>query len=109
MRCFLGVILVVAMAGCNATDSSELARDAKKLTSTATRSAGNAQLAGRVKLQLSQTKGVEMTGIKVEAKGGVVTLKGSVRNLKEKQTISRVVKEIRGVDKLVNELRIASK
>ncbi len=103
MRVFPLVPLAAALlAGCNSRDASELGQDAAKLGKTAARAAGNAQLAGRVNAQLAQTKGVDMTNLKVESEGGTVTLSGRIRDAAERKEILRAVKNIRGVERVVN-------
>ena len=94
------------LAGCNSKDASELTQDAAKLGKTAIRAGTNAQLAGRVNAQLAQTKGVDMTNLKVESEGGTITLKGRVRTESERNKILRMVKDIRGVEKVVNETTV---
>ena len=106
MRPLLLVPILLLMIGCNARDAKDLAQDAGKLGKTVVRSGTNAQLAGRVNAQLAQTKGISMDGLKVEAESGVVTLGGTIRNEAERNKILRAVKDIRGVDKVVNRTKI---
>lgn len=106
MRVVFLLPLVLLGVGCNSRDAKELTQDAGKLGKTLVRSGTNAQLAGRVNGQLAQTKGVDMTNLKVEAEGGVVTLRGRIRNESERNKILRMVKDIRGVDKVVNQTTI---
>ena len=111
MRGFvLGLLCVVpacvVLAGCNSSDQKNLTEDTKKLASTATEAAGNASLAGKVNGVFSVWKGIDMNGWQVEAKDGVVTLTGDVRNKTEKNRILYVVHQIRGVDKVVDNLKV---
>jgi len=103
----LTLLVLVAVAGCNPTDSKELAADAKKLGQTAGRAANNAQLAGRVRLSLSQTKDVDISRVEIFAEAGVVTLKGEVKTASERPLMVRLVREIKGVNQVINKLVVA--
>ena len=100
------VPLVLVLAGCNSKDAADLGHDAGQLAKTAVRSAGNAQLVGRIEGQLAQTKGVDVSGLHVENEGGTVTLGGHVRTAHEKAVVLNRVREIRGVEKVVDKLRV---
>lgn len=110
MRALPALVLALSalgvLIGCNSRDAKELSQDAGKLGKTLVRSGTNAQLAGRVNGQLAQTKGISMEGLKVEAENGVVTLSGKIRNEAERNKIVRAVKDIRGVEKVVNKTTI---
>ncbi len=103
----LTLLVLVAVAGCNPTDSKELAEDAKKLGQTAGRAANNAQLAGRVRLALSQTKDVDISRVEIFAESGVVTLKGEVKTRSERPLMVRLVREIKGVNQVINKLVVS--
>ncbi|RYG39646.1 BON domain-containing protein [bacterium] len=94
------------VVGCNSKDASELSKDAGKLAKTGVRAAGNAQLAGRVNAALAQRKGVEMSGLHIEAEGGTVTVGGTARDKAEKTRILDTVRGIRGADKVVDKLKV---
>ena len=96
----------LVLTGCNASDQKNLTEDTKKLASTATEAAGNASLAGKVNGVFAVWKGIDMNGWQVEAKDGVVTLNGEVRNKAEKNRILYVVHQIRGVEKVVDNLKV---
>jgi osmotically-inducible protein OsmY len=102
-------LLAVVAAGCNSSDAKELSQDAGRLAKTAGRAVGNAQLAARVNAALANRKGVDMSGLHVEAEKGVVTLGGHVRNAEEKQRVLETARDVRGVDKVVDKLRIQAK
>ena len=103
---FVSVVIAVGIAGCNPTDSAELAADSKKLAATAQRAATNATVAAKVSTALSLRKGVDMGGLKVEAEGGVVTLKGKTRTSKEKALILDIATNTRGVERVVDQLTV---
>ncbi len=100
------LLLCLVVAGCNPQDAGELKRDAGKFAGTAGTALGNAQLAARVNAALAQRKGVDMKGLHVESKGGVVTVGGHVRNREEKQRVVDTIEGIRGVEKVIDKLRI---
>lgn len=106
----LGIsIALLAVVGCNAHDAADLKRDVSNVAQTASRAAVNGQLAARVNATLAQRKGVDVSGLHVEAEKGVVTLGGHVRTLSEKKTVLETVNGIRGVDKVVDKLRVEAK
>jgi osmotically-inducible protein OsmY len=108
MKHLTGLALLVAVAamGCNATDAKELSQDAGRLAKTAGKAAGNAQLAARVNAALANRKGVDMSGLHIEAENGVVTVGGHVRNAEEKKRVLATVNDQRDVKKVVDKLRI---
>lgn len=109
MRQFLLLALPLALLGCNKDDASDLQHDAGQLANTATRAASNAQLVVRVNGQLAQTKGVDVNGLHIEAKAGTVTVGGHVHSQAEKDLVLKSVNEIKGVDRVVDQLRVESK
>lgn len=88
------------LAGCNPEDARNIAQDTGKIAKDVGQSASNAQLYDRVGATLTQRKGVNMSGLHVEAKGGVVTISGHVRDANEKRIVQETVEGIRGVDKV---------
>jgi osmotically-inducible protein OsmY len=100
------VALAVATAGCNTRDAGNLAQDARALAQHSGQALGSASLAAKVNTVLSLRKGVDMSGLHVEAQDGVVTLSGHVRNAEERRRIVQTVDGIRGVDKIVNRLQV---
>ncbi len=92
---------------CNSKDAAELSHDVGKVAKTTVRAAGNAQLAGRVNAALAQRKGVDMSGLHIEAEKGTVTVGGHVRDAKEKRTVMDTVEGIRGVEKIVDKLNVS--
>lgn len=93
-------------AGCNPRDTGNLAQDTKQLAQDTGQSLGNAKIAGSVVTVLSLRKGVDMSGIRVQAEGGTVTLNGTVRNREELHRVVQTVQNTRGVDKLINNLKV---
>jgi len=105
MGAFLAAVL---LAGCNSEDARHLSQDTRQLAQHAGESLGNAGLAGKVNTVLSLRKGVDMSGLHVEAKDGAVTLSGHVRDAAERQRVVETVNGIRGVERVVaDDLRIA--
>lgn len=98
--------LCFVLLACNSKDASDLSRDVGQVAKTATRAAGNAQVVVRVNAALAQRKGVDVSGLHIENDGGTVTVGGHVRSAREKNTVLNAVKEIRGVDRVVDKLRV---
>ncbi|CAN5459142.1 hypothetical protein BH11ARM2_BH11ARM2_17740 [soil metagenome] len=99
-------LLTLALVGCNSKDAGDLSRDAGNLAKTGVRAAGNAQLAARVNSVLVQRKGVDMSGLHIESEGGTVTVGGTARNKEEKGRILDTVEGIRGVEKVIDKLKV---
>lgn len=107
MKTTIGLALVAAaLVGCNSNDAKELSQDAGKLAKTASKAIGNGQLAARVNAALANRKGVDMSGLHIEAENGVVTVGGHVRNAEEKRRVLETVSDQRDVKKVVDKLRI---
>jgi osmotically-inducible protein OsmY len=105
MGAFLTAVL---LAGCNSEDARNLSQDTRQLAQHAGESLGNAGLAGKVNTVLSLRKGVDMSGLHIEAKDGVITLSGHVRDSSERRRVLDTVEGIRGVEKVVaDNLRVA--
>lgn len=100
------LVLGVVVAGCNPEDASDLKRDAGQLQKTATRAASNATVAVKVNTAVSLRKGVDMSGLHIESKGGVVTVSGHVRNPEEKRVVIETVTNTRGVEQVVDQLNV---
>lgn len=106
-RILILAIVALSVIGCNSEDAGDLKRDAGNLAGSATKAAGNAELVIRVNAQLAQTKGVQMDGLHIEAKGGVVTAGGHVHTAEEEKLVLKSIEGIKGVDKVVDDLRVA--
>ncbi|MCW3054453.1 MAG: hypothetical protein JWN14_3623 [Chthonomonadales bacterium] len=105
----IGALLMIGLlAGCNPQDAKNLGQDTATLAKDTTQALSSATLATKVNTVLSLRKGVDMSGLHVDAKDdGTVTLSGHVRNSEEKKRIIDTVDGIRGVDKLVSkDLRV---
>jgi osmotically-inducible protein OsmY len=100
------VLLAVTLAGCNPRDAGDLAQDARNLSRHTGQALGSATLAGKVNTVLSLRKGVDMSGLHIEAQDGVVTIGGHVRNAEERRRIVQTVNGIRGVDKVIDQMRV---
>lgn len=59
-----------------------------------------------VRQKLATNRDVKGGGIEVEVKEGVVVLRGKVLEAKQKSKAEKVAKKVKGVKKVVNELRI---
>ncbi|MFN7920173.1 MAG: BON domain-containing protein [Bryobacteraceae bacterium] len=60
----------------------------------------------QVRLKLTSDPNVNGGAMEVEVKGGMVTLKGRVRNEKIRARAEKVVKKVKGVKGVDNQLRI---
>jgi osmotically-inducible protein OsmY len=65
-------------------------------------------LAGKVNMVLALRKGVDMTGLHVDAKDGVVTVSGHVDDQKQKDLVLTTVDSVKGVDTVVDKLNIGA-
>ncbi|HEY0866762.1 MAG TPA: BON domain-containing protein [Fimbriimonas sp.] len=106
-----GIVLmaILFVFGCNPRDAGNISRDAGNLAKSTAQAAGSAQLAARVNSVLVQRKGIDMSGLHIEAQDGVVTVGGHVRNAEEKRRVLDTVEGVRGVDRVVDKLRIEPK
>lgn len=97
---------LVILTGCNSQDAKDISQDAGKLAETAGRSAANAGVAAKVNTMLGLHKDVDISGLHIEAEGGKVTVGGHVRTKQEKALVLNLANKTRGVDKVVDDLRI---
>jgi osmotically-inducible protein OsmY len=63
------------------------------------------QIYDQVRRRLAGDRDVKGGGIDVEVVDGVVTLRGKVREEKQKTRAEHIVKKVKGVKKVVNELQ----
>ena len=101
--------LAAGLAGCNPQDQKNVTQDAKNLASSSGEALTNASLAGKVNGVLSLWKGVDMSSFHVQAQDGVITLEGHVRDAAEKKRVAFVAHQIRGVNKVIDNLTIETK
>ena len=93
-----GLLLMAMLAGCNSQDAKNLGQDTAALAKDTGQALGGATLAGKVNSVLALRKGVDMSGMHIEASGSTITLSGHVRNSEEKQRVINTVDGIRGVE-----------
>lgn len=103
------LILPALLVGCNPRDKENLSSDTKELAQHAKQALGSATLAAKVNTALSLRKGVDMSGLKIEAEDGVVTLNGTVRDKNEHRLVVATVENTRGVDKVIDKLTLRPK
>lgn len=64
------------------------------------------KLYDEVRMKLTHDSTVRGGALQVSVKEGVVTLRGKVRQEKQKQKAERVARKVKGVKSVVNELRV---
>jgi hypothetical protein len=64
------------------------------------------ELHDRVMQRLASDRDVKGGGLEVDVKDGVVTLRGTVREQKQKDKAERITKKVRGVKQVVNEIKV---
>ena len=64
------------------------------------------QIYDRVRQRLAEDRDVKGGGIDVEVKNGVVTLRGKVREEKQKTKAERITRKVKGVTQVVNQLQV---
>lgn len=97
---------LLSLIGCNAADQTDLKRDATKLAESSTRSLGNAGLAAKVNTVLNLRKGLDTSTFSVESEAGTITLKGTISKLSAKKLVLELVRETKGVEKIIDKLVI---
>ena len=100
MRYFL-LLSLLSVVGCNASDQADLKKDATKLAESSTRSLANAGLAAKVNTVLNLRKGLDASTFSVESEAGTITLKGTIPTTKAKKLILELVRETKGVERVV--------
>jgi osmotically-inducible protein OsmY len=101
MRYFL-LLSLLSLVGCNAADQADLKKDATKLAESSTRSLANAGLAAKVNTVLNLRKGIDTSTFSVESEAGTITLKGTIPTTKAKKLILELVRETKGVERVVD-------
>ncbi len=102
-------IAAVCCVGCNPEDASDLKRDAGALAKTTAKVLTNGQVVARVNAALANSKDVDIKGLHIESKNGVVTVGGHVSSATEKKKVLDVTRDVKGVDKVIDQLRIETK
>jgi osmotically-inducible protein OsmY len=64
------------------------------------------QIYDRVRVKLAGDPVVKGGGLEVQVEDGVVTLKGTVKEEKQKKKAERLAKKVKGVTKVINELKV---
>lgn len=96
---------VIVLAGCNSQDASNLGKDTKQMASDAGHAFGGTALAAKVNTSLSLHKGIDMSGLHIEAQDSTVTVGGHVRDKHEHQVVISTVKDTTGVDHVIDKLK----
>jgi osmotically-inducible protein OsmY len=115
---------ILCLAGCGSEDTEQLAKVARLSASKVGEMSGGApnKVAGsfetmranwseptletRISLRLSWEKDLQDTAIQVRARNGIVTLKGSVRDIAQQQRAVAVARSTIGVVDVVDSLEV---
>lgn len=108
----LGTVLALAgLAGCSSQQNEQVRQDVKgvrqefnQAAENARQAAADAALAAKVKTALETRKGMDPRGIKVQANGSTVILKGDVASPEQAKLAEQVTTETEGVTSVQNEL-----
>jgi osmotically-inducible protein OsmY len=84
------VVFAILMAACQAAFAQKRSADD--------------EVYDRVRQRLAADRDVKGGGIEVDVKNGVVTLRGKVREEKQKTKAEHITRKTKGVQKVVNEL-----
>jgi hyperosmotically inducible protein len=106
MKTLVAALLVLTIAGCSSEDTTKLGQDVKTIGQDATKSLSGLSLAGKVNTALDLRKDVDIKGLHIEAKDGVVTITGHVKSSDEKQRVFDVVNNTVGVEKVIDQSKI---
>lgn len=111
----IGMLAVGAVfgAGCTAREEAAVREDVRGVreqirgaAENAQQAAENAALAGKVKTALATRKGMDTSDINVEAKNGVVVLKGDVASRQQAEEAEKVAMGTTGVQAVDNQLMV---
>jgi osmotically-inducible protein OsmY len=94
-----------AMAEAKVTDESG-ERTPGQMMETTLEQGDDAAITGRVKAALLENPLTRGLDTNVETKGGVVTLSGQVKDAAEMETVANFVKDLPGVNNVVNNMTI---
>jgi osmotically-inducible protein OsmY len=64
------------------------------------------QIYDKVRQRLAEDRDVKGGGIEVEVKNGVVTLRGKVREEKQKTKAEKLTRKVKGVTRVINDLQV---
>lgn len=98
----LALIALVIVAGCSQPDADKLSQDAKNIANDAGKAASGLTLKGKVEAALRLRKDVNADNLHIDAKDGVVTITGHVKDPAERSSVYAVVSNTTGVDKVID-------
>ena len=96
----VGIAMSVPLASHAQTDDSQATHASKKAT-PADRALGKA-----VRRALAKAQGFDVSGVFVRARGGAVTLSGTVKNGEQIQQAEEITKTVQGVTSVNNKLSL---
>lgn len=98
-------LLAVGLAGCAAFSSSDTRSTSSPEPRSATQTASDAAITGKVKAALALDELVKARNINVDTMRGVVTLNGTVNSAAEKARAMQVSRRIEGVTDVRDNLK----
>ncbi|CAB3705477.1 BON domain-containing protein [Paraburkholderia rhynchosiae] len=109
MKMVGSALIVLASLSANAQSSDAAAAPAAAASSAATgkqAKAANRSLARKVRSTLAKTKGVSVANINVRARGGAVTLAGTVPDQSQVDVATQAAQGVAGVTSVKNALTV---
>ena len=105
----LGSVVAMVVA-CNvyaqASDATATGTTAAPAASAKASKKANSQLGRKVRAAISKTQGVDVSNIAVRARGGAVTLTGSVPDQSQIEAAGNAAKGVAGVTSVSNKLNV---
>jgi osmotically-inducible protein OsmY len=101
-----GVVAVVVACNTYAQSSDAMASGAMAAPSAKTVKKENRQLGRKVRSALAKTQGIDVSNISVRARGGAVSLTGSVPDESQIEKAGDVAKGVDGVTSVSNKLSV---
>jgi osmotically-inducible protein OsmY len=97
---------VIALAGCSQEDVKNVQNDTSKLGNDMKPMVTGAGLSAKVWTQLSMHKGIDTSGLHIEASDKTVTVSGHVRDSGMRKKVVDAINETTGVEQVVDKLNV---
>ncbi|MHB8636150.1 MAG: BON domain-containing protein [Fimbriimonadaceae bacterium] len=96
------ILAATLVVGCSQQATDKLGTDAKTMASDAGQALSGLTLEGKVETALRLRKDVDVSTLHVEARDGVVTITGHVKDPTERSSVYAVAINTVGVDKVID-------